>query len=69
MPTLAPERSVEEIVAGWRRGLDEDGWDNPAGPRFIGDYAEFEITMTGNQTKDPYTMGSVCTAGWCTFCC
>lgn len=69
MPTLAPERTADELVARWRLGLDEDGWDNPAGPLFIGGYAESEITMTGSMTKDPFTMGSICTAGHCSFCC
>jgi hypothetical protein len=69
MTTLAPERSVDEIVLRWRRGDDEEGWDNPAGPRFLGEFAEAEITRTGGFTQDPHTMGSTCTAGWCAFCC
>jgi hypothetical protein len=69
MSVATPERTVDEIVAGWRRGLDEDGLENPAGPLFFDEYAEFDLTRTGGATKDPFTMGSVCTAGFCTFCC
>jgi hypothetical protein len=67
MPTLAPERTAEELVADWRRGLDD--WDNPAGPRFMQEYTESEITMTGGWSNDEHTMGSSCTPGWCTHCC
>jgi hypothetical protein len=52
MPTDTLERA-EEIIAGWRRGEDVDG-QNPAGPLFTsGDFAEYEITMTGTGTDDP----------------
>ncbi|QSB13397.1 hypothetical protein JQS43_17460 [Natronosporangium hydrolyticum] len=68
MSTLAPERTAAETVDAWRRGLD-DSWENPAGPRFLGDYTESEITLTGGQTNDPATMGSLCTGGICTACC
>jgi hypothetical protein len=44
---LAPERTVDDIVAGWRRDPDADGPVNPAGPLFADQYTEFEITMTG----------------------
>lgn len=69
VPTLAPERTVEEIVAGWRLGLDPDGFDNPAGPLYFSGYAESEITRTGGTSADPLTMGSWCTPGQCTHCC
>ncbi len=49
MATLAPERTVDEVVAGWRRGRHEDGPENPAGPVYAGGgYVEHEITMTGS---------------------
>ena len=44
MATVTMERSVEEIVAGWRDGGLEDG---PAGPLYSHDYAVQEITATG----------------------
>jgi hypothetical protein len=47
MPVLAPER-VEEIVAGWRLGVDEKTLESPAGPLFdVAGFAEYDITMTG----------------------
>jgi hypothetical protein len=49
MPVLAQERAAE-VLANWRLGLDDKGLDNPAGPLFRSDYAESEITMTGDQT-------------------
>ncbi|GGK91757.1 hypothetical protein Sme01_54100 [Sphaerisporangium melleum] len=59
---LTLDRS-EEIVAAWRSGADVEGWDNPAGPLFIGDYAESEITLTALDTR----MASSCTCS--RFCC
>ncbi|MET8156095.1 DUF6229 family protein [Sphaerisporangium sp. NPDC005289] len=59
---LTLERS-EEIVAAWRSGADVEGWDNPAGPLFIGDYAESEITLTALDTR----LASSCTCS--RFCC
>jgi uncharacterized protein DUF6229 len=56
------ERS-EEIVSAWRSGTDVEGWDNPAGPLFIGDYAESEITLTAMDTR----LASSCTCS--RFCC
>jgi hypothetical protein len=54
MPVLAPERA-EEILAGWRRGVDDD-LASPAGPLFDG-YAESEITLTGGC---PTTSSATC---------
>jgi hypothetical protein len=51
MATLAPER-VEEQVISLRRGLDLDGFDNPAGSLFTDSYREHEITMTGTPFTD-----------------
>ncbi|MET8143624.1 DUF6229 family protein [Sphaerisporangium sp. NPDC005288] len=59
---LTLDRS-EEIVAAWRSGADVEGWDNPAGPLFIGDYAESEITLTALDTR----LASSCTCS--RFCC
>ncbi|MBO4272323.1 DUF6229 family protein [Microbispora sp. NPDC004025] len=56
------ERS-EEIVAAWRSGADVEGWDSPAGPLFIGEYAESEITLTALDTR----LASSCTCS--RFCC
>jgi hypothetical protein len=51
MPTFTIERA-DEIVAGWRTGFD--GSDNPAGQLYqTGDYAEADITMTGNPWYTP----------------
>lgn len=57
MPVLAPERA-EEILAGWRRGVDEDGLASPAGPLFDG-YAESDITLTGGGPC-PTTSSATC---------
>lgn len=47
MSTLAPER-VDEIVTGWRLGIDDDTLENPAGPLFdVDGFTEYDITMTG----------------------
>lgn len=61
MPTPTLER-VEGVIAGWRRGEDEDG-QNPAGPLYTsGDFVEYEITMTGNGSDDPtYLVTGCCT--------
>ncbi|MFC7382401.1 MULTISPECIES: DUF6229 family protein [Sphaerisporangium] len=59
---LTLDRS-EEIVSAWRSGADVEGWDNPAGPLFIGDYAESEITLTALDTR----LASSCTCS--RFCC
>lgn len=70
MPTIAAERTADELIASWRLGLDEDGWDNPAGPKYIGGHVEFEIVDCGmGTTKDAPTMGTGCTAGICRQCC
>jgi hypothetical protein len=49
--SVALERS-EEIVAAWRSGAATDeGWDNPAGPLFVGgEYAESELTTALTDT-------------------
>lgn len=69
MSVATPERTRAEIVADWRRGLDHDELENPAGPLFFGEYPEFDLTKTGGNSLDPMTVGSVCTAGSCSFCC
>jgi hypothetical protein len=51
MPTLAPEH-VDQQLVDLRRGLDLDGWENPAGTLFAHTFREHEITMTG----DTYTI-------------
>ncbi|MEV4455794.1 DUF6229 family protein [Microbispora sp. NPDC049633] len=61
MPVIL-ERS-EEIVAAWRSGSDVEGWGSPAGPLFIGEYAESEITLTALDTR----LASSCTCS--RFCC
>ena len=53
----------EEIASAWRSGAEVEGWDNPAGPLFIGDYAESEITLTALDTR----LASSCTCS--RFCC
>lgn len=45
MAALTMERTVEEIVAGWRDGELE----GPAGPLFNEGYTPYEITATGGQ--------------------
>lgn len=63
MPTMTPER-IEEVIAGWRRGLDAEELDNPAGTMFAGrDFVEYEITATGgHDTGDtcPWWAGGTC---------
>lgn len=44
MSNATLERTVDDVIAGWRDG-DLDG--NPAGPLFSEGYAAQEITMTG----------------------
>ncbi|WP_208758842.1 MULTISPECIES: DUF6229 family protein [Microbispora] len=55
----------EEIVSAWRSGADVEGWDSPAGPLFIGEYAESEITLTALDTRRP----SSCTGANTIPCC
>ncbi|MEV0731538.1 DUF6229 family protein [Polymorphospora sp. NPDC050346] len=63
MSTLAPERA-DEIIKSWLTGTElVDGWDNPAGPLFLGGiYAEADITATGGGGT-----GSISVTGcaWC----
>jgi hypothetical protein len=59
MPVLTPERA-EEVAAGWRLGIDENGLESPAGPLFADGYTELEITMTGSSTGDGYSVGGTC---------
>ncbi|MEV0608754.1 DUF6229 family protein [Polymorphospora rubra] len=65
MSTLAPERA-DEIIESWLTGTAPvDGWENPAGPLFLGGrYAESDITATATATG---TVSGV-TDGitWCT---
>jgi hypothetical protein len=73
MPVMTPERA-EEIIVGWRRGIDEEGLESPAGPLFVGGYAESEITMTGGG-HTPLTASATCpsaiviTEPLCPPCC
>lgn len=59
---VTPERNVEEIIAGWRQGLDLDGLENPAGPLYAGgEFAEHEISLVGTRNT-----GSTICGTWCT---
>ncbi len=51
MATATMERTVEEIIAGWRDG-DLDG---PVGPVFSEGFAVQEITATGGGGWDPWS--------------
>lgn len=70
MPTLTPERA-DDIIAGWLAGTEVvDGWDNPAGPLFVGGkYAEADITMTGSGGGAYQSYGAtgcaMCTGSYC----
>ncbi|MEV0608755.1 DUF6229 family protein [Polymorphospora rubra] len=61
MSTLAPERA-DEIIESWLTGIEPvDGWENPAGPLFLGGkYAESDITATGSGGSN-----SITGCGWC----
>ncbi|MCA2230073.1 MULTISPECIES: DUF6229 family protein [Nonomuraea] len=54
----------EEIVAAWRGGTATIE-DNPAGPLFMSEYAESEITMVRDDTRRP----SSCTGNRTIPCC
>lgn len=63
MPTIAPEQTVEEIIAGWRRGEDPPGMVSPAGPRYAGgEFAEQEIARVGTRSTAQTLCGTWCTA-------
>lgn len=63
MTTLAPER-LDEVAAGWRRGLDVDDLVNPAGSLFGEDeFTPYEITMTGGA----FTECTIITESWNNF--
>lgn len=63
MPVLAPER-VDRIVDAWRKGIDTEALDNPAGPLFdVGGFAEYDITMTGGG-HGPGTTGASMAHSW-----
>jgi predicted Zn-dependent protease len=71
MPTLTPERA-DEVIAAWLGGAEDvvAGWDNPAGPLFIGGkYAEADITMTGTGGGAYQSYGvtgcAMCSGSWC----
>ncbi|MEV0396615.1 DUF6229 family protein [Polymorphospora rubra] len=64
MPTLTPERA-DEIIESWLKGTEPiDGWENPAGPLFLGGkYTEADITATGSGGG---ATDGITGCGWCT---
>lgn len=64
--TTATLLKAEDIVAGWRSGLDFGDMVNPAGPVFAsGEFAEGDIVAC----NPPGSRCSACTASRPVYCC
>jgi len=57
----------EELVARWRNGGEQN---NPAGPLFVAEFTEADITNNCGGCSTPYTWcGTNCTGSGICFCC
>lgn len=63
---------TEDIVSGWRNGADNvDGYENPAGPLYIGgaDAVEAALTSSGNPSITMNSLTAVtCRPSACCVC-